>query len=143
MQEEGNLHTCAVALNPFRARREKRELEQQELMAFRAVRQTARQELRDLARHADDDAGHSLDAAQAALEAAATAEEVVAVEPYVRAARAALGAAEPQGRRSYQAVLDAARAAAPDQSAEQRVTDVRQQQRLDMGRGDADYTPGS
>jgi hypothetical protein len=128
-----------MALNPLRARREKRELEQQELMAFRAVRQTAREELRDLARHADD-APHSIDAARTALEAATTAEEVVAVEPYVRAARTTLGVAEPEGRRSYQAVLAAARGAAPEQSPEQRVTDVRHQQRLDQGRGGSDLT---
>jgi hypothetical protein len=123
-----------MALNPFRARREKQELEQRELAAFRAVRQAAREELRDLARYADD-APHSLQAARTALEAATTSEEVVAVEPYVQAARAALGVAEPEGRRGYQAVVDAASVAMTGGSPDQRVTDVRHQQRLDMERG--------
>jgi hypothetical protein len=116
-------HTQSVALNPFRARRERRELEQRELVAFRTVRQTAREEIRDLARRAVD-APHTLAAARTALEAATTAEEVVAVEPYVRAARATLGVADPEGRRSYQAVVDAARVATPEKSPEQRVSDV-------------------
>ena len=127
-----------MALNPFRARREQRDREEQELAVFRSVRQAAREEVRDLARHTDE-APHRLDAARAALEAAATSEDVVAVEPYVRAARAALGLAEPEGRRSYQALVDTARATPPGQAPDQRVTDARHQQRLDMGRGD--YTP--
>jgi hypothetical protein len=119
-----------MVVNPLRARREKRELGQRELAAFRTVHQFARQELRDLARHFDD-ASHSLQAARTALEAATTCEEVVAVEPYVRAARATLGIHEPQGRRSYQAVVDAARVAAVEQSPEQRVNSIRRQQKLD------------
>ena len=138
-QDPSRLQTGAVALNPLRARREKRELEQRELAAFRTVRQVAREELRALARHADD-APHSLDAARAALEAATTGAEVVAVEPYVHAARTALGVAEPEGRRSYQLVLEAARGAAPEGSSAQRVTDVRHQKKLDQGRGDGDVS---
>jgi len=108
-----------MALNPLRARREKRERDLQELEAFRTVRQYARQELRDLARHTDD-ASHSLQAARTALDAATTSEEVVAVEPYVLAARAALGVAEPEGRRSYRDVVDAARVAASERPRQRR-----------------------
>jgi hypothetical protein len=108
-----------MAPNPWRTRREKRALEQRELVAFRMVRQAAREELRALARHAGD-ALHSLDAARTALEAATTSEEVVAVEPYVRAARAALGVAEAQGRRSYREVVDAALVAASERPPQRR-----------------------
>jgi hypothetical protein len=123
-----------MALNPFRARREKREREEQELEAFRAVRQAAREEVRDLARRTEQ-APHGLDAARVALETATTADEVVAVEPQVRAVRAALGIAEPEGRRSYQEVVAAARAAGSGQSPGQRVTSFRDQQRVDRDRG--------
>jgi hypothetical protein len=123
-----------MALNPFRARREKREREQQELEAFQAVRRAAREEVRDLARHTDD-APHSLDAARIALEAATTAHDVVALEPLVLAARAALGLAEPEGRRSYQEVVTQARALVTEESPDQRVNDIRDQRRNDRARG--------
>jgi hypothetical protein len=124
-----------MAPNPWRARRERREREEQEVAAFRSVRQAAREEVRDLARHTDE-APHSLVAARSALEAATTAEAVVAVEPLVRAARAALGLTEPEGRRSYQDVVSMARTTVSDQSPEQRVTRLRDQQRIDQGRNE-------
>jgi hypothetical protein len=122
-----------MAPNPLRARREKRARAQQELEAFQSVRRAAREEVRDLARHTDA-VPHSLDAARTALEAATTAEEIVAVEPLVRAARAALGLTEPEGRRSYRDVVAAARVTATERSPDQRVNDVRRQQWLDQGR---------
>jgi hypothetical protein len=108
-----------MAFHPLRARRERREQELRELEAFQTVRRTAREELLDLARYADD-APYTLDASRTRLDAATTVEDVMAVEPYVRAARAALGVAEPQGRRSYQVVADAARVATPEQSPQRR-----------------------
>jgi hypothetical protein len=109
-----------MALHPLRARRERRGQALRDLEAFQSVRRTAREELRDLARYADD-APYTLDAARTRLERATTAEDVVAVEPYVLAARATLGVAEPEGRRSYQGVLDAARLAPLEQLPAQRV----------------------
>ena len=100
------------------------------LEAFHTLRQVAREELRDLARYADA-APYTLDDARTRLERAATAEDVVAVEPYVLAARATLGVAEPEGHRSYQSVLGAARLAPAEQLPGQRVTRTRVQDRND------------
>jgi hypothetical protein len=109
-----------MTLHPLRTRRERRAQELRELEAFHTVRQLAREELRDLARYADD-APYTLDDARTRLERATTAEQVVAVEPYVQAARVALGVAEPERRRGYQSVLDTARLAPPEQAPAQRV----------------------
>jgi hypothetical protein len=106
--------------HPLRTRRERREQELRELEAFHTVRRVAREELRDLARYADD-APYTVDDARTRLERATTAEEVLAVEPYVQAARAVLGVPEPEARRSYRSVLDAARLAPLEQLPAQRV----------------------
>ena len=117
--------------HPLRTRRERREQELRELEAFHTVRQLAREELRDLARYADD-APYTLDDARTRLERATTAEDVVAVEPYVQAARAVLGVTEPAGRRGYQSVLDAARLAPLEQHSKQSGATGRARDRSDI-----------
>jgi hypothetical protein len=113
-----------MTFRPLRDRRERRDKELRELEAFHTVRRVAREELRELARYADD-APYTLDDARTRLERATTAEDVVAMEPYVLAARASVGAPEPERRRSYRSVLDAARLAPLEQLPAQRVKPTR------------------
>jgi hypothetical protein len=62
--------------------------------------------------------------------------ELQELEAFQSVRRAAREVADPEGRRSYQDLVDAARVAALEQSPEQRVITARHQQKIDQGRSE-------